>query len=184
MNVFSEDHNIRYSIKQLEYLEKSSSLFLLNFFIDVYYNLSKSKAISLKFKLYELPTLKAKVDIKILPIVQNTAYLPQEDRYCDLEGYVDSSEVGCILICDHDYHFECFLFKLESQCRYCADYLISEIENNCKAFQKTLDSFDKIVIDENINELDITGPSDDTNIGIKDFSLDDRYRQKILMKYK
>ncbi|CAI2167426.1 8975_t:CDS:1, partial [Funneliformis geosporum] len=47
-----------------------------------------------------------------------------------------------------------------------------EIENNCKAFQKTLNSFVKIVTDEDVNELDVTRPSDDTNIGIKDFSLD------------
>jgi len=74
MNTFSEDHNIRYLAKQLEYLEKSSSLFLLNFFTNVYHNLSKSKAISSKSKSYELPTLKAKVDIKILPMAWNTAY--------------------------------------------------------------------------------------------------------------
>ncbi|CAI2196096.1 672_t:CDS:1, partial [Funneliformis geosporum] len=61
---------------------------------------------------------------------------------------------------------------LESQCRHCADYLISGIENNCKTFQKTLDSFVKIVTDEDVNELDVTRPNDDTNISIEDFSLD------------
>ena len=89
-----------------------------------------------------------------------------------MEGCENSCEVGCILICDHGYHFECFLFKLDSKCQYCADYLISTIENNCKAFQKTLDSFGRIVTDENINELDIIEPNDNTNIGIEDFSLD------------
>ena len=73
-NVFSEDHNIRYLAKQLEYLEKSSALFLLNLFTDVYHNLNKSKAIS--SKLYELITLDAKVDVKILPVAWNTAYAP------------------------------------------------------------------------------------------------------------
>ena len=36
--VFSENHNIRYSAKQLEYLEKHTALFLLNLFTGVYQN--------------------------------------------------------------------------------------------------------------------------------------------------
>ena len=44
----------------------------------------------------------------------NTAHPPKEDKYCDLEGCVDSCEVGYILICEHAYYFEYFLFKLES----------------------------------------------------------------------
>jgi len=64
-----------------------------------------------------------------------------------------------------------FLLKLESQCRYCVDFLISGIEYNCKAFQKTLDLPSKIKIDEDVNERDDAETSDDTNISIKDLSL-------------
>jgi len=70
--MFSKDHNIRYLAKQLKYLEKNTMLFLLDFFINVYANISKSKAVLFnecsKFKLFELSTLKAKVDVKVLPI--------------------------------------------------------------------------------------------------------------------
>jgi len=75
------------------------------------------------------------------------------------------------LICRHAYYFEYFLFKLGSQCWYCTDYLVSRIESNCKAFQKTLNSFSRIVIDESINELDNIETEDNTNIGDRDFSL-------------
>lgn len=45
-DVFSESHNIRYSAKQLEYLEKRTAIFLLNLFTGVYRNLNRPKAIS------------------------------------------------------------------------------------------------------------------------------------------
>src|SRR6266498_3607287 len=102
----------------------------------------------------------------------NTVYPSKEDKYCDLESCIDSYEVGCILICKHAYHFECFLFKLKSQCQYCTDYLVSGIEKNCKNYQKTLTSFDKMVINEGRNESDDTETTDNTNIGSEDFSLD------------
>ena len=137
-NTFSEDHNIRYLAKQLEYLEKSTALFLLDFFTSVYANIGKSKAVLFnehsKSKLFELLTLKAKVDVKVLPMAWNTTNPLREDRHCDLEGCIDPGKVSCILICGHAYHFKCFLLKLESQCRYCVNFLISGIEYNCKAF--------------------------------------------------
>ncbi len=68
-------------------------------------------------------------------------------------------------------YFECFLFKLESQCRYYTNYLVSEIESNYKTFQKTLNLFNRIIIDKSINELDDIKTKDNTNISDKDFSL-------------
>ncbi len=44
-NMFSENYKIRYLAKQLEYFEKRTALFLLNFFTDIYQNLGKSKII-------------------------------------------------------------------------------------------------------------------------------------------
>src|SRR6266540_1536882 len=137
-DIFAKNHNIRYSAKQLEYLEKQTVIFLLNLFTDVYWNLDKSKIvlsnICLKSKIYEFLTLEVQVDVKILAIAWNTAHPPKEDKYCDLEGCIDSYEVGCILICEHAYHFKYFLFKLGSQYQYCTDYLVSEIEKNCKNY--------------------------------------------------
>lgn len=173
-NVFAENHNIRYSAKQLEYLEKRTALFLLKFFVNVYKNLGRSKIISSDENsnptVYEFPTLRAQADIKILPMAWNTERPPQEDKYCDLEDCTDSCEVGCILSCGHAYHFDCFLFKLESRCRYCIDYLASGIEKNCKAYQTTLSSLDKKAKDKSVEELNATktkdSVNDDTNISI------------------
>ncbi len=81
--------------------------------------------------------------------------LSQNNKYCDFEGYINFYEVGCILICEHAYHFECFLFKLGSQYWYYTDYLVNEIESNCKAFQKTLNSFSKILYRNLINRNNI-----------------------------
>ena len=100
----------------------------------------------------------------------STAHIPRENRYCDLEDCIDSCEAGCVLICGYAYHYECFLFKLGSQCRYCKDYLICGIEANCKAFQKTLNSSSVRVKDESIDEIDVIDePSDNTNINDEDF---------------
>jgi len=46
------------------------------------------------------------------------------------------------------------LFKLESCCRYCTDYLKSGIEKNCEAFQKTLNSLGGRVNDNNYSGED------------------------------
>src|SRR6266498_4318334 len=93
-NMFSENHNIRYLAKQLEYLEKWTTLFLLNFFTDIYKNLGRliiiSSDIYSKSKLYKFLTLEAQVDVKILPIVWNTEYPFQKYRYCDFESCIDS----------------------------------------------------------------------------------------------
>ena len=89
-----------------------------------------------------------------------------------MKGCIDLSEVGYILICEHAYHFECFLFKLKSQCQYCINYFISGIEKNCKNYQKALISFNKIIINKGRNkELDNTETTYNTNINSKDFSL-------------
>lgn len=63
---------------------------------------------------------------------------------CDLEDCAETNKVGIILACGHAYHYECFLFKLTSRCKYCIDYLVSGIEKNCKAFQKSVNSFNGV----------------------------------------
>jgi hypothetical protein len=58
------------------------------------------------------------------------------NKYCGLEVSVETNKVGIILACRHAYHYECFLFKLTNQCKYCIDYLVNEIKKNSKVFQK------------------------------------------------
>lgn len=174
--MFFENHNVRYTAKQLEYLEKRTAIFLLNLFTDVCQNLGKSKVISTnphsKTRYYRLPTFNVNIDVKFLPLAWSTGYSPKTHKYCDLEDCIETSKVGVILICGHAYHYECFLSKLTSQCKYCVDYLVSGIEKNCKVFQKSIDSFGGIVLEENENEWDIVESNDDTNNENEDFTLD------------
>ncbi|CAI2188690.1 17350_t:CDS:1, partial [Funneliformis geosporum] len=65
-----------------------------------------------------------------------------------------------------------FLLKLKSQYQYCANFLISGIKDNCKAFQKTLDLLGKIKIDEDVNKRNDSEISDNTNISIEDLYLE------------
>ena len=78
------------------------------------------------------------INIEVLLTAWHTTHPPRDDKYCDFEGCTELCEVGCILICGHAYyyHFECFLFKLDSQCKYCTDYFVSEIEKNCRIFHE------------------------------------------------
>ena len=121
-------------------LEKRTALFLLNLFTSAYQNLSIPKVISSnvhsKSKFCDLPTLGIQVDVKILPMAWNTTCPPQMNRYCDLEECTNSCEVGCILICGHAYHYECFLSQLESQCHHCTAYLESGIEKTVEFFSE------------------------------------------------
>ncbi|CAG8797123.1 9206_t:CDS:2, partial [Gigaspora rosea] len=59
-------------------------------------NIGGSKAISSdtssKPKAYEFPTLKTQVDIDIMSMAWNTARIPRNDRLCDFEDCIDSSE--------------------------------------------------------------------------------------------
>ena len=132
VNVFFENHNIRYSAKQLEYLETRTALFLLNLFTDVYRNLSRPKIITSiarsKSKVCELPTLGIQAEVKVLSMAWNTTHPPQMNRFCDLEECTNSCDV---LACGHAYHHECFLLQLGSQCQYCTAYIVSGIEYNC-----------------------------------------------------
>jgi len=174
--VFSESHNIRYTAKQLEYLEKRTAIFLLNPFTGVCQNLGEAKAIPTnqhsKTRYYRLPTFNANIDAKFLPLAWSTVCPPKTDKYCDLEDCIETNKVGVILICGHAYHYECFLFKLTNQCKYCTNYLVSGIEKNCKVFQKSIDSFSGIVTEENENEWDIIETCDNTNNENEGFTLD------------
>ncbi|CAG8475822.1 4582_t:CDS:1 [Paraglomus occultum] len=110
----------------------------------------------------------------------NTSHPPHTDRYCDFEECTNSREVGCILSCGHAYHYEWFLLQLESQCRYCAAYLMSGIEKNCRIFQQTVSSFNEMLIGENTDELAVE--ADDSNTGDEDFSLDDDNRDLLFVR--
>ena len=70
---FSENHNIRYTPKKLEYLEKRTAIFLLKLFTGVCQNLGKAEAVTTnlrsKTKYYRFPTFNTNIDVKFLPFI-------------------------------------------------------------------------------------------------------------------
>ncbi|CAG8823937.1 4372_t:CDS:1, partial [Gigaspora rosea] len=59
-------------------------------------NIGGSKAISSdtssKLKAYEFPTLKTQVDIDIMSMAWNMARISRNDRFCNFEDCINSSE--------------------------------------------------------------------------------------------
>jgi len=69
IEVFSKNHNIVYMEKQLDFLEKKTAIFLIEFFQNIWKN--RGHVIKKKVKKYwqyNLPTLNKIVDKKILPM--------------------------------------------------------------------------------------------------------------------
>jgi hypothetical protein len=137
--VFSKNHNIVYTEKQLKFLEKKTAVFLLNLFQNVWKN--RGRTTKKKFKKswqYNLPSLGKIVDEKVLPMGWNSSCPPKLDRLCDWNKCTSSSEVpGSILSCGHGYHTEYFN-KANQKCPYCYKYLCDGIKYNCKIFLNTL----------------------------------------------
>jgi hypothetical protein len=66
---FSKNHNIVYTKKQLEFLEKKTAIFLLDLFQNVWKNhRSTTRKKIKKYWWYDLPTLGKTVDQKVLPM--------------------------------------------------------------------------------------------------------------------
>jgi hypothetical protein len=110
----------------------------------------------------------------------NTAHPPRNDKYCDLEGCTRTNEVGFILICGHSYHFECLLFRLGSQCKYCKDYLMSGIEKNCKAFDESVSSVEtatKVADENNSNVFETTETTENTSAEVDNVVLNSNIDQ-------
>ncbi|CAB4428112.1 unnamed protein product [Rhizophagus irregularis] len=151
IEVFSKNHNIVYTEKQLDFLEKKTAIFLIEFFQNIWKNRGRvTKQKVKKHWRYNLPTLNKIVDKKILPMGWNSSYPPKLDKLCDWNKCDLSSEApGSILSCGHGYHIECFE-KLHEKCPHCYKYLCDGIRHNCKIFQNTLDmEFDNIEEDSN-----------------------------------
>jgi hypothetical protein len=163
---FSSDHNIIYTEKQLEFLEKKTAIFLLDLFQNVWKNRGcTTKKKVKKFWQYNLPTLGKIVDEKVLPIGWNSSCHPRLDRLCDWNLCTLSSEVpGGILSCGHGYHVECFN-QANRKCPHCYKYLCDGIKNNCKIFQNTLNmAYDDDVDEDSSENLEDQVDLQDNNV--------------------
>ncbi|RIB22289.1 hypothetical protein C2G38_2174333, partial [Gigaspora rosea] len=89
-----------YTLPALDLLDKKTSLFLLEYFQDLFYNRGKSgpklKKKRQKPKVYHLATLGEDVNLRRLPTAYSSSYLPQPNM-CDRCKHPFSEEDGMFL---------------------------------------------------------------------------------------
>ena len=122
-----------YTLPALDLLDKKASLFLLEYFQDLFYNRGTSgpklKKKRQKPKVYHLATLGEDVDLRRLPTAYSSSYLPQPNL-CDRCKHPFSEENEMVLICGHGYHLTCYNRK----CTYCEELYKKGIFKNVKKF--------------------------------------------------
>jgi len=132
-----------YTLPALDLLDKKTSLFLLEYFQDLFYNHGKSgpklKKKRQKLKVYHLATLGEDVDLRRLPTAYSSSYLPQPNM-CDRCKHPFSEEDGMVLICGHGYHLTCYNRK----CNYCEEFYKKGIFKNVNKFLERLEGEDKL----------------------------------------
>jgi len=156
IETFANHHNIVYTEKQLDFLEKKTAIFILDLFQDVWKN--RGRVIKKKVKKYwqyKLPTLGKMVDQKVLPMAWNSSHQPRLDRICDRDMCTLSSDLpGIILSCGHGYHKECLAAQANQKCQYCFEYLCDGIRYHCSVFQNMLSKPFDDVVDEDGEDLE------------------------------
>ncbi|RGB29633.1 hypothetical protein C1646_766398 [Rhizophagus diaphanus] len=107
-DTFEKTKAYPYKPSSSKLLTEKMALFLLDYFQEIFKNQVKSKSIKLKKKKtlqYELFTLGETVDLKCLPTGYSANTPPSPDACDHCHKKLDDGEV---LICGHEYHFECY----------------------------------------------------------------------------
>lgn len=139
---FELKHDYPYMEKDLDNLVKLSSIFLLDFFNNLWKNPnkteSKSEGKKNKKDYYYFPGLQSRFSSKVLPLGYHSNNHPIANRLCD---YVECTNPLWnkvqILICGHSYHENCFQI-LGSYCHYCLEYLSNSIEELSRSYNERL----------------------------------------------
>jgi len=179
-NAFRTEKTYPYKPKQLDYLTKKSSLFLLEHFQKVFQNLGKSRIITSKNKKVDIKcfiaTLNETLELKCLPTGYHTAHLPLLDT-CDYCKIPIRSAASKVYICGHSYHDNCYNL-MESGCRHCLEYYKKGIFHQVKAFKKGLKKIkDEDIIFDNENTDDINDDNeldDENNNETEENNIDNR----------
>ena len=130
MRPFITEKNYPFKKKNLDNMIKKSALFLIGFFQKILTNSNTPKEIPRKGdKFYLFPTFNLKMKVVTLPTGYCTNCLPKFVSGCDYESCeIDgSNDDNCILICGHEYHYEC-LQSLQFKCQHCLYYLLEGVE--------------------------------------------------------
>ena len=171
MDPFITKKNYPFKKKSLDNMVKKSALFLIEFFQKILTNLNTSKKIpKLDDKLYLFPTFNIEMKVATLPTGYCTNYLPSFDSCCDYENCEiadDYNDDNCILICGHEYHYQC-LQNLQFKCQHCLDYLLNGIEYLGNLYNNRLESLDNTsILDEEDEEEDENTIDNEDNINLE-----------------
>ncbi len=139
-NAYCKTRRYPYNARTLEFLSNKTSLFLLQYFQNMFYNCGKSgpKKTSKKKKvqptIYQLATLGKEVDLRCLPTAYSTAYPPQPGL-CDSCKLPFIEDNGTVFICGHAYHSICY----SGRCIHCEEFYKKGIFKNVDSFLKRIE---------------------------------------------
>ncbi|RHZ81546.1 hypothetical protein Glove_119g40 [Diversispora epigaea] len=154
-DTYSKTRHYLYSQTTLDFLYKKTSLFLLNYFENIFKNQGKSipkytGRREKKLKTYQLATLGEEVDLRYLPTAYNTSHLPKLGL-CDACGFPLNNNNSAILTCSHNYHVLCY----SEECNYCENFYKIGIFENVNSFLKRLEKSAEILTQEDFDNVKI-----------------------------
>ncbi|GBC39789.2 hypothetical protein GLOIN_2v1868106 [Rhizophagus irregularis DAOM 181602=DAOM 197198] len=156
-DTFRKTRNYSYNLSTLKFLSDKTSLFLLNYFRNIFHNQNNSTPLynntrkkEKKLRGYKLATLGKEVDLRHLPTAYSTSYLPKSGL-CDNCG-LPLNNNGVVLACGHGYHPVCY----GRRCVYCENFYKKGIFENVNSFlkrvEKGTDTLTQDDLDDEINE--------------------------------
>ena len=194
-SLFKKTYHIKkrylYTPSTLEYLINKSSLFLLDYFRQLFQHINttaknttvttngnkkqgKKKRSRSKYK---LTILNEDVDITCLPTGYSTRVPPLPELCDDCYKILDNDSSGTVLICGHGYYWHCY-GQMEYGCRHCEQYYKDGIYKNVNSFLQRLEKGADIIsendgIEEELQDLDeeLEEDSEHENIQEKDINL-------------
>ena len=152
-NTYCKTRHYPYNIPTLDFLSNKTSLFLLQYFHDLYHNLGKSapklnkKNKKQKPNIYILATLGEEVDLRRLPTGYSTSCPPMQGL-CDRCKLPFVNENGVIFICGHGYHTNCY----DKKCIYCEEFYKRGIFENVNSFLKRIEKGADILTQEDFDD--------------------------------
>ena len=139
-NAYCKMWQYPYNAKTLEFLFNKASLFLLQYFQNIFYNCGQSepkkisKNTKVQPKIYRLATLEKEVDLQCLPTAYSIAYPPQPGL-CDSCKHPFIEDNGTVFICGHAYPSICY----NGKCSHCEEFYKKGIFKNVDSFLKWIE---------------------------------------------
>jgi hypothetical protein len=181
---FQKNRKYPYSNHTLEYLTEKSSLFLLNYFYQIYNNLGTSVPVDTiktgerhkkKSKIpkeYQLTSLGIKVNVMCLPAGYSTGSIPKIG-VCDYCQKPLNAFEGKVLTCGHGYHWNCYEAQKHG-CNHCEQFYKKGILENVNSFLKRLDKGIDELTPEEINDFNVDDCDEENNENEADVNINDQ----------